>query len=279
MVANVAAAGRRPAFGTWLTWALLVVFLVNLAGVIGSVLADSFATHWFDSWFPEGFTAKWYGSAWNDFGLGDVLTTTVEVAVLVMAVSLVLGVPAAYVLARRDFPGKRVVMLCVLLPMVVPPITYGIPFATVLYTLRLGGTMAGVVTANMVPMLPFVILVMTPFIEQIDVNVERAARMCGAGTWQVFGRILLPLLVPGMLAAAIMVLVRTVATFELTFLTSGPRTQTLVVGLYYQIFGAGIRAPQAIDAMAVVYALSTLVLIVVALRFVNPTQLVSQIRE
>lgn len=274
-----AASSRRPPLGAWLTWAALIIFLVNLAGVIGSVVADSYATQWFDSWLPSGFTGKWYASAWRDFQLGDVLVTTVKIALLVVAIALALGVPAAYILARRSFPGKRAVLLCTLLPLVVPPITYGIPFATVLFTLRLGGTLGGVVLANLVPMLPFVILVMTPFIEQIDVNLENAARMCGAGTWQVFRRVLLPLLVPGMLAAGVMVLVRTVAMFELTFLTSGPATQTLVVGLYYQIFASGIRAPQAIDAMAVIYALSTLVLIVAALRFVNPSQLVSQIRE
>ena len=53
--------------------------------------------------------------------------------------------------------------------------------------------------------------------------------MCGARTGAVFARILLPLLVPGMLAAAILVLVRTVGMFELTFLTAGPTSQTLVV--------------------------------------------------
>jgi putative spermidine/putrescine transport system permease protein len=276
----IAAPSRpRPALGAWVTWALVGVFLLNLAGVIGSVVVDSFGTRWFDTWFPSGFTARWYGDAWTEFGLADVVTVTLEIALLVVAIALILGVPAAYVLARRDFPGKRMVLLLILLPLVVPPITYGIPFATVLYTLRLGGRLPGVVLANLVPMLPFVILVMTPFIEQIDVNLERAARMCGAGTWQVFRRVLLPLMLPGMLAAGIMVMVRTVAMFELTFLTSGPRTNTLIVALYYNLFASGIRAQQAIDAMAVIYALSTLVLVLIALRFVNPTQLVSQVRE
>lgn len=279
MAVPAASLSRRPSWGAWLSTVLLGIFLLNLAGVVGSVLVDSFGTQWFDAWVPSGFTGKWYGSAWHDFNLTDVLITTVKVALLVVAVSLVLGVPAAYVLARRDFPGKRVVLLAILLPLVVPPITYGIPFATAMFTLRLGGTLAGVVLANLVPMLPFVILVMTPFIEQIDPNVERAARMCGAGTFRLFTRVLLPLLVPGLLAASVLVLVRTVAMFELTFLTSGPKTQTLVVALYYQIFASGIRAPQAIDAMAVIYALNTLILIVIALRFVNPTQLVSTVRE
>ena len=90
--------------------------------------------------------------------------------------------PAAYALARREFPGKRVVMLLFLLPLLVPPITYGIPLATVLYQAHLAGTIWGVILANLVPTVPFVILVMIPFIEQIDPRVEAAARVFGAGT-------------------------------------------------------------------------------------------------
>jgi putative spermidine/putrescine transport system permease protein len=120
---------------------------------------------------------------------------------------------------------------------------------------------------------------MIPFVEQIDPKIEAAARMCGAGTFTIFRRILGPLLIPGILAAAILVLVRTVGMFELTFLTSGPTSSTLVVVLYSAVFGAGIRAPQEVDAMAVVYTASMLVLLVTALRFVNPTQLVTRIGD
>ena len=113
-----------------------------------------------------------------------------------------MGVPAAYVLARRDFPGKRAIMLLFLLPVLMPPITYGIPLATVMYSFGLGRTLTAVVLVNLVPSVPFVILTMTPFIEQINPAIESAARMCGARTRQVFTRILAPLLVPGILAAA-----------------------------------------------------------------------------
>jgi putative spermidine/putrescine transport system permease protein len=68
---------------------------------------------------------------------------------------------------------------------------------------------------------------------------------------------------------------RTIAAFELTFLTSGPSSQTLVVALYYAVSAAGVRAGQSIDAMAVIYMLTTLVWLLVALRFVNPTQIVT----
>jgi ABC-type Fe3+ transport system permease subunit len=83
---------------------------------------------------------------------------------------------------------------------------------------------------------------------------------------------------PGMLAALLLVLVRTIAMFELTFLTAGPTSQTLVVALYYAVFAAGVRAVQSIDAMAVIYMVTTLIWLI-ALRFVNPTQIVARAKQ
>ena len=151
--------------------------------------------------------------------------------------------------------------------------------ATLLYQIGLGGTFWGVVLANLVPAIPFVVLVMIPFIEQIDPRIEAAARVFGASTTSLFVRVLLPLLLPGMLAALLLVLVRTIAMFELTFLVSGPASQTLVVALYYAVFAAGVRASQSIDAMAVIYMVTTLVWLLVALRFVSPTQIVARAKQ
>ena len=262
-----------------LVWALTVFFIVNLLAMIATVLTSSFATRWLGTWLPAGWTTKWYFSAWDEFQLGDVLTVTFEIVFAVVALSGLIGIPAAYAMARREFAGKRVLMLLFLLPLLVPPVTFGIPLATLLYKSGLGGTMAGVIAANLVPAVPFVILVMIPFIEQIDPKIEAAARVFGAGTFQLFRLVLLPLLLPGALAALLLVLVRTVAMFELTFLTAGPDSQTLVVALYYSVFAAGVRAVQSIDAMAVIYMLTTLVWLIVALQFVSPTQFVTRGRQ
>jgi putative spermidine/putrescine transport system permease protein len=73
--------------------------------------------------------------------------------------------------------------------------------------------------------------------------------------------------------------VRTVGMFELTYLTSSFDTNTLVVVLYNEMSAAGIRAPQRTDAMAVIYMLWMLILLLIALRFVNPTQLVTRVAD
>jgi putative spermidine/putrescine transport system permease protein len=260
-------------------WALVIFFILNFTAMIATVLVNSFGTRWFNAWLPASFTTRWYQSAWDEFQLHDVLIVTFEVVGAVVLFSGLLGVPAAYALARRNFPGKQFVILLFLLPMLIPPITFGIPLATVLYQARLGGNMSGVILANLVPTVPFVVLVMIPFIEQIDPRVEAAARVFGAGTGRLFIHILIPLLAPGILAALLLVLVRTIAMFELTFFTAGPGSQTLVVALYYAVYAAGVRAGQSIDAMAVVYMLTTIVWLLIALRFVDPTQIVTRAKR
>src|SRR5918997_5371017 len=198
-------AGIRDKLWAIAIWGLVGFFVLNLFAMIATVVTSSFATRWLGTWFPAGWTTRWYSSAWDEFQLSDILTVTFQVVFLVVALSGLLGVPAAYALARRNFPGKKLVLLLFLLPLLVPPITFGIPLATVLYRAGLAGSMSGVVIANLVPTVPFVILVMIPFIEQIDPRIEAAARVFGAGTFRLFIHVLLPLLLPGILAALLLV--------------------------------------------------------------------------
>lgn len=265
----------------WTTaiWVLVGFFVLNLFAMIATVIVNSFATRWLGSWLPAGFTTRWYFSAWKEFQLHNILIVTFQVVGAVVLLSGLLGVPAAYALARRDFPGKRLVTLIFLLPILVPPMTYGIPLATVLYRLPFGGTIFGVILANLVPTVPFVVLVMVPFIEQVDPRIEQAGRVFGAGTFKLLTHVLVPILAPGILAALLLVLVRTIAMFELTFLAAGPTSQTLVVALYYSVFAAGVRAGQSIDAMAVIYMVTTLIWLLLALRFVDPTQIVTRAKR
>ncbi|MBT2301879.1 ABC transporter permease [Variovorax paradoxus] len=265
----------------WKSLVALVMgfFIVNVALMVAAVGTSSVARRWLGTWLPDGYTFNWYQTAWKEFQLDSVLWVTIEVVAAVVFLSILIGVPAAYALARRSFRGKNLLMGLFLLPLMIPPITYGIPLATVMYQAHIAGTIFGVILANMIPAVPFMILVMTPFIEQIDANLESAARVFGANTFKLFWHVLLPLLAPGILAASLLVLVRTIGMFELTFLTAGPDSQTLVVALYYAVFAAGVRAPQSVDAMAIVYMAVTLAWLLIALQFVNPTQLVSRVKE
>jgi putative spermidine/putrescine transport system permease protein len=207
--------------------------------ILASVLVQSFATVWRGGWWPVGFTAEWYGRAWTATGMSRALVNTFQAGAAVVLVCLLAGVPAGYLLARRSFPGRSVVMLLMLLPIILPPMTYAVQLAALMYRVGLGGSMTAVVLVNLVPTLPLVVLIMVPFVEQISPEVESAARVFGANNLRLFTSVLVPLLLPGMLAAGILVLVRTLGAFELTFFVSGAETQTLVVALFGAISDPG----------------------------------------
>lgn len=265
---------------TWFVWAGVAAFFIFLIGILVSVVVDSLGKPWFDTWLPENFTTDWYTGAWDRFGMAQIIGVTLTVAIVVIVLSVLIGVPAAYLLARRNFPFKRIITLLFLLPVLMPPITYGIPLATVMYNFGLGRSLVAVILVNLVPSVPFVIMTMTPFIEQINPTIENAARMSGANMRQVFTKILGPLLIPGILAASVLVLVRTVGMFELTYLVSGPQTDTLVVAIYRAMTASGGgEARQLVSSMAVVYTVTMMVILIIALRYVSPTQLVARVKE
>jgi putative spermidine/putrescine transport system permease protein len=165
------------------------------------------------------------------------------------------------------------------LPLLIPQMTYGIPLATTLYKFGVGGTVLGVILAVLVPMVPLTVFILLPFFEQISLNLEWSASMLGASRLQIFRRVLLPLMVPGILTAGLLVLVNTISNFELAFLLSGGGSQTLVVALYYNVFAGGVRPVYSIDAMAVIYMVMVMSVLLVALRFVRPTQMVFRIDQ
>lgn len=268
--------------GTILFYAGIGFFVLNILGLAGSVIVDSFGTSWFGStWLPQGFTTRWWSYETNDHDVGSLLFTTLFVAIMTTLIALVVGFGAAYVLARKNFRFKGLLTILYLLPMLLPPLVYGIPLAVLLISNDfLAGSLLSVILVNLVPVVPFVILILRPFIEQIDVSLESASRMLGANRFQTFRRVMLPLMAPGLLTAGILAMVRTVAMFELTYLVlTDPGQQTLVVTLYSDATAAGQRPHQAIDAMAVIYTATTMALVIIALIFVQPTQFVVRLKK
>jgi putative spermidine/putrescine transport system permease protein len=267
---------ERPTLTAVITWVAAACFVIVVVGVLASVLVQSFATVWRGGWWPDGFTAQWYGRAWTATGMSRALVNTFQSGAAVVLICLLAGVPAGYLLARRNFPGRSVVMLLMLLPIILPPMTYAVQLAALMYRVGLGGSMTAVVLVNLVPTLPLVVLIMVPFVEQISPEVESAARVFGANNLRLFIHVLVPLLLPGMLAAGILVLVRTIGAFELTFFVSGAETQTLVVALFGAVSDPGGVPVSLTAAMAVTYMLVAVIGLAISLRYVTPTQAIRQ---
>ena len=163
----------------------------NMLGIVSHVVVSSFAKRWFGSPLPPAFTSAWFSYAWTNFDLGQVLGVTLFIVVAVVVLALLIGFPAAYILARRNFRFKSAILLLYFLPLVIPQMTYGIPLATTLYRWRRrrrGGRHPAVSADE-----PLAVFVLMPFFRAISVNLEWAVR-CSAPAGK-FSAHLFPLLI------------------------------------------------------------------------------------
>jgi putative spermidine/putrescine transport system permease protein len=261
-----------------LFFAAIFIYLFNILGILFTVILNSLSKGWYSGAFPKFLTVEWYKYVAADHNIPQLLFVTFFVTIVVVLVSIIIAFPTAYAMARFNFAFKAAIMSFFLLPMIVPPMAYGIPLAMLLYKFGLAGKIIGVIIVNLVPIVPFMILVLQPFIEQVGVNLESASKMLGASRMTTIMKVLVPLTMPGILTAGILSVVKTISMFELTYLVAGGKSQTIVVALYADAYAAGTRPPQATDGLAVIYFLTAMICLVVALRFVSPTQMVFKIK-
>ncbi len=146
----------------------------------------------------EAFASLLQGSFARSFG------NSLAVATISTALSLLIGVPAAYVLARWDFRGRRNLALWILVTRMAPPIAFTIPFYLAYRWLGLQDTIAGLVIIYLTFNLAVVIWLMQTFFATIPVALEEAAWIDGAGIWQAFRLVVLPLSAPGLTATAVL---------------------------------------------------------------------------
>jgi len=199
-----------------------------------------------------------------------------RVAVLATALNAVIGVPLAYLLARRRFRGRRVVDLLVTLPLVLPPTVTGYYLIALLgrrgllgsplYSLT-GWTIAftwyAAVIAATVMALPLVVRTARAAIESVDRDLERAAYTLGRSEWQTALTITLPLARNGILAGLVLAFARALGEFGATLMLAGNipgRTATVPLAIYTAMQTG--ESGQALVLVGLLTALSCAVLVV-----------------
>ncbi|GAB2619156.1 hypothetical protein Aab01nite_33120 [Paractinoplanes abujensis] len=180
---------------------------------------------------------------------------------------LVLGVPLAWVLARLEFPGRRLVRALVTVPLVLPPVVGGVALLLVFgrrglvggwldqtFGVSLPFTTTGVVVAEAFVAMPFLVIAVEGALRGADVRFEEAAATLGASRWTTFRRVTLPLIAPGVAAGAVLCWARALGEFGATITFAGNfpgRTQTMPLAVY-------LALEQDVDA-AIVLSLILLV--------------------
>jgi molybdate transport system permease protein len=181
-------------------------------------------------------------------GVLDALKLSLETATLATAVCLVLGVPLAWMLARVELPGRKLIRALVTVPLVLPPVVGGVALLLVLgrrgivgswlyetFGVSLPFTTPGVVVAESFVAMPFLVIAVEGALRGADLRYEEAAATLGASRWTVFRRVTLPLVAPGVAAGAVLCWARALGEFGATITFAGNLpgvTQTMPLAVY-----------------------------------------------
>jgi molybdate/tungstate transport system permease protein len=204
------------------------------------------------------------GEALRDPELRDSISLTVLTASIATLIAALFGVPLAYLLARRKFPGRGIVQGLIDLPVVIPHPVAGI--ALLLFLGRrseLGGALAelglefvshvpGIVVAMLFVSAPILVSGAREAFRSVDPQLERVARTLGDSGWRAFRRVTLPLAGRGILAGSILAWARSVSEFgSIVILTYNPKVASIFIYDRFTAFGLHAAVPAAVILLLV----------------------------
>lgn len=211
----------------------------------------------------------------GDEGVRTALRLSLVTSCSATVVAVALGLPLAWVLARRDFPGRRVVRALSLVPLVLPPVVGGVALLLAFgrrgllgqyldrwFGITLPFTTAGAVVAEAFVALPFLVLTAEAAFRNLDRRYEDAARTLGAHPATVFTRVVLPLTWPSLAAGAVLAWARALGEFgaTITFAGNAPGRTTTVPLQVFVLLESG-HLDGAIALSVVLLAISVGVLV------------------
>lgn len=221
----------RPPFPVLVVATLTVAFLA--IPLVGLLTQASWSTLWSDLTTPVAV---------------DALKLSLICSLWATGLSLVFGVPLAWVLARTEFPGRSLVRALAILPMVLPPVVGGVALLLAFghhgilgrplydwFGLQLTFSTAGAVLAETFVAMPFLVITVEAALRSMDGRYEEAAANLGAGRWTTFRRVSLPMIAPSLVAGTALTWARALGEFGATITFAGDiqgRTQTLPLAVY-----------------------------------------------
>jgi len=216
-----------------------------------------------------GFTLDWYDKLFHNEEMLTAAANSLFIALIASAVATVLGTMAGMAMYRYK---TRLLPVLVLTPIAIPEILMGVSLLIFFVMINFTLGIFSVALAHIAFCIGFVAIVVRARLSGMDESLIEAARDCGASSWQTFRYITLPLIMPGVIAGALMAFTLSIDDFVITFFTAGAGTVTLPLQIYSMI---KIAVTPEVNAVSTLLMLLTLALIIIASRL-TPTLLRSE---
>jgi ABC-type spermidine/putrescine transport system permease subunit II len=254
---------RRPASIRWLHVGYVVVIYALVYLPISLVVLTSFNDATITALPIQHYSLKWYGALMENTRTLRSLLTSLKLGILSALVATLIGLMAALAVVRYRFPGRRLFLALMTLPMVAPGIVLGVSllifaryvgFKTGFGALLLGHTLLA---------LPYCTFIIISSLARFDRTLEDAARGLGAGEARVLWRVTLPNIMPGLIGAVLFGFTISIGEFVVSFFLTSAGVTTLPIRIY-SIVKVGIT-PE-INAVSTLILAATVVLTIAAIR-------------
>ena len=207
-----------------------------------------------------GFTLDWYDKLFHNEEMLAAAGNSLGIALIASLVATVLGTMAGVAMYRYKL---RLLPILVLTPIAIPEILMGVSLLIFFVLLNFTLGLVSVALAHIAFCIGFVAIVVRARLAGMDESLTEAARDCGATPWNAFRYVTLPLIMPGVIAGALMAFTLSIDDFVITFFTAGAGTVTLPLQIYSMI---KIAVTPEVNAVSTLLMLLTLALIIVASR-------------
>ncbi|MHB8130353.1 MAG: ABC transporter permease [Mobilitalea sp.] len=219
---------------------------------IGVVVLYSFNTSKRNIVF-EDFTLQWYGKLFQNESLLEAYGNTLLVGTVSTVIATIIGTLASYGMSKYKFKGKGIIDTLLYIPVVIPEIVLGISLLAIFNLSRIPMGITSLIIAHATFSIPFVVFTVNARFAGFDKSVEEAAMDLGAGRIKTFFTVTLPIIMPGVIAGALLAFTLSVDDIIISFFTTGPGSNTYPLKVM-ELTKTGVTPD--------VYALSTLVLII-----------------
>lgn len=246
----------RAALGAF-GWLAILYLALPLAVIIGVSVTESA----YLKFPPQGFTLKWYGEFLKDPSYLRAIWTSASLAVAATGLALALGIPAALVLARTQFPGRRALGAFFLSPLVLPTIVLGAALLQYATLLGIARTYGAILAGHVVLVVPYILRTTLASLAGFDGSLEEAARDLGASGLEAFFRVTLPIIKPGIVAGAIFAVIISWINVELSMFNTTAALMTIPVKLFNYIQYSVDPSIAAVSAATIYVAIVVVILL------------------
>jgi putative spermidine/putrescine transport system permease protein len=240
----------------WLLFSITAAVMGFILAPLVVTIAISVSNTAFVVFPPHGFTIKWYGQVLRDREFLGSLAFSAGLALAATCGAILLGVPAAFAIARHQFPGRGAAAAALLSPLIFPVLITGVALLQLFAMIGSNYTALNLLIAHILVTTPYVVRTVSASLMLADMTLEEAARTLGAGRWRILRRITVPQIAPGLAAGALFAFMVSFDNFPISMWLSDAEHNPIPLLIFQRIASVFEPSVAAMSTLMIFFAMA-----------------------